>query len=156
TLPFPIYDLAFDARGGLWAATGGGPLLELDPSTGVLLGQYGDGLTQTLALDPASGLIYVASGNGVEVFDPVARSFHHFSNVRVGSLAFAPDGTLWAATWPQDENTVVKFDAQGHAQAVLTFGAPVDSIAFGLTGSPLAGLLFVSHDAPAAGETGTD
>ena len=35
TLPYPIYELALDANGTvIWAATGGGPLLKLDPATG--------------------------------------------------------------------------------------------------------------------------
>ena len=34
TLPYPIYDLALDAAGNVWAATGGGPLLELNAATG--------------------------------------------------------------------------------------------------------------------------
>ena len=43
----PIYDMALDAAGNLWATTGGGPLLELNPTTGAILGQYGDSLTQS-------------------------------------------------------------------------------------------------------------
>ena len=31
-LPYPVFDLAFDAAGRLWATTGGGPLLQLDPA----------------------------------------------------------------------------------------------------------------------------
>src|SRR5262249_5690982 len=69
-LPFPIYHLALDAAGNLWATTGGGPLLQLDPATGAILHQYGDGITQALAINPKSGLVYVSSGNGIEVFDP--------------------------------------------------------------------------------------
>src|SRR5262249_36663432 len=46
TLPEPVYNLALDGSGRLWAATGGGPLLRLDPQTGAVLAQYGDGLTQ--------------------------------------------------------------------------------------------------------------
>ena len=33
------------------------------------------------------------------------QTFSHFSDLRVGSLAFAPDGTLWAATWPHNQRT---------------------------------------------------
>ena len=46
TLPYPIYDMAFDSAGDLWATTGGGPLLELNPTTGSILGSYSDSLTQ--------------------------------------------------------------------------------------------------------------
>ncbi|MEO7319066.1 MAG: hypothetical protein ABIZ56_08775 [Chthoniobacteraceae bacterium] len=42
---FPIYDLALDSQGRVWATTGGGPLVRLDPNTGAVLAQYGpDGL----------------------------------------------------------------------------------------------------------------
>src|SRR5262249_47043595 len=116
TLPFPIYDLALDRDGHLWASTGGGPLLQIDPVPGEILAQFGDGITQTLAIDPASGKIYVASGGGIEVFDSSTHQFSHFSDLRVGSLAFAPDGSLWAAIWPQQTTDIVRFDAGAHAQ----------------------------------------
>jgi hypothetical protein len=45
SLPFPIFDLAFDLAGNLWATTGGGPLVQLDPKTGEILGRFGDGVT---------------------------------------------------------------------------------------------------------------
>ncbi|MGE3817844.1 MAG: putative Ig domain-containing protein, partial [Isosphaeraceae bacterium] len=144
-LPFPVFDLALDAAGGLWATTGGGPLLKLDPQTGAILGQFGDGLTQALAVRPGTGQVYVSSGKGVEVFDPPSGTFRHFSDVRVGSLAFAPDGTPWAATWP-NRGGVVRFDAEGRPETMLRLDLPVDSIAFGADGTPLAGLLFVSSN----------
>ncbi len=61
-VPYPIFNLAFDSDGRLWATTGGGPLLELSPDTGAVLGAYGDGITMALAVEPATGLIYVAQG----------------------------------------------------------------------------------------------
>ncbi|MCB1964700.1 MAG: APHP domain-containing protein, partial [Candidatus Accumulibacter sp.] len=71
TLAQPIYDMALDGSGNLiWATTGGGPLLKLDATSGEILGQFGDGLTQSLAIQPGSGLIYLSSGTGIEVFDP--------------------------------------------------------------------------------------
>src|SRR4029077_8294929 len=95
---------------------------------------------------PGTGLIYVSSGNGIEVFDPATGSFNHYSDIRVGSLAFAPDGTLWAVTWPHNQTQVIEFSGTPVTPRVmLQFGSDVDSIAFGLPGSNLAGLLFVSH-----------
>src|SRR5262249_40911987 len=152
--PYPIFNLAFDGSGRLWATTGGGPLLELNPDTGAVLGQYGDGITMALAVQPTTGLIYVAKGavwsggvngvgGGVEVFDPATKTFTHFSKdltLRVASLAFAPDGSLWATTWP-DRRQVVKFNAQHRAEVQLTFDADIDSLAFGQPGTSLAGLL---------------
>ncbi len=161
TEPFPIYDMALDSAGNVWATTGGGPLVELNPTTVAVLGQWGDSLTQSLAIQPGTGLIYVSSGSGIEIFDPVAHTFRHYSDIRVGSLAFAPDGSLWAAAWPDSTNDVVRFDLTKPQSAVspqvmLQFAAPVDSIAFGVSGSKLDGLLFVSHDEPDPGASGTE
>jgi YD repeat-containing protein len=166
TEPFPIYDMALDASGHLWATTGGGPLLQLDPQTGAVLGTYGDSLTQSLAIQPGTGLIYVSSGGGIEVFNPTTQAFTHFSDLRVGSLASAPDGTLWAATWPHNSSDIIDFvqDSPGpnpitphyHAQLMLQLDSPVDSIAFGLPNTSLAGLLFISHDEEARAGQGTE
>ncbi|MCC5669347.1 hypothetical protein LC653_37325 [Nostoc sp. CHAB 5784] len=46
TLQYPIFDLATDSNGSLWATTGGGPLLQLDAQTGNIVKQYGDSITQ--------------------------------------------------------------------------------------------------------------
>lgn len=65
-------------------------------------------MTHALAIDPDSGLIYVSSGNGVEIFNPAdtdaadggsTRAWQHFSNTEVGDLAFGPDGRLWGVRW---------------------------------------------------------
>src|SRR5207302_11153031 len=64
--PYPIYHLAFDGQGRLWATTGGGPLLQLDPNTGAVLARFGDAVSLGLAVDPHSGLLYMGSGHGVE------------------------------------------------------------------------------------------
>ena len=96
-------------EGRLWATTGGGPLLQLDPDTGSILAEHGDGITMAMAIDPTSGLIYVASGvvwsggvngqyggvGGVQIFDPETGQFTRFNrdlNLRVASLAFDNDG----------------------------------------------------------------
>ncbi len=160
---YPIFNLAFDGGGRLWATTGGGPLLELNPDTGAILGEYGDGITMAMAIDPTTGLIYVAKGavwsggvngaygggGGVEVFNPATATFTHYSkdlNLRVASLAFAPDGSLWATTWP-DRRQVVRFNEQHRAEVMLRFDADIDSLAFGQAGTALEGLLFVSQNA---------
>ncbi|MCB1942331.1 MAG: putative Ig domain-containing protein, partial [Candidatus Accumulibacter sp.] len=147
TLAQPIYDMALDGSANfIWATTGGGPLLKLDATSGEIVAQFGDGLTQSLAIQPGSGLVYASSANGIEVFDPASGMFTHFSDIRVGSLAFAPDGTLWAATWPHNQAQVIQFSGTPvKPRLMLEFNADVDSLAFGLPGSPLEGLLFVSH-----------
>ena len=161
-LPYPIFNLAFDGDGRLWATTGGGPLLELDPDTGAILAEYGEGITMGLAIDPVTGLIYAASGavwsggvngqsggaGGVQIFDPVAETFTRFSrdlNLRAASLAFDPQGNLWATTWP-DRSQVVRFTPQRRGELMLEFDSPVDSLAFGQPGTELEGLMFVSHN----------
>ena len=161
-LPYPIYNLAFDLAGNLWATTGGGPLLKIDPATGQVLDRFGDGfggyqagLTIALAVHSQTGLIYVSSDQGIERFNPTTQTvdgvlpgtFEHFSRdegLRVGSLAFDNQSNLWAATWP-DRSQVVRFNGLGRAEPMLALESPIDSIAFGLAGTPLAGLMFVSH-----------
>ena len=148
TLPYPIYAMAFDSAGHLWAATGGGPLLQLDPSTGAIINQFGDGITLAVAVDPATEQIFVSSAKGVEIFDPTTETFTQYSrdqNLRVSSLEFDSSGNLWAVTWP-DSTQVVEFDADARAQVKLTFDSDIQSIAFGQVGTPLENLLFVSHD----------
>ena len=162
-LDHPVFNLAFDAVGDLWATTGGGPLLRLNPNTGDVVGEFGDGLGIALAVEPATGSIYVSSSRGVEIFDPTTLTFEHFSrdrNLRVGGLAFAADGSLWATTWP-DRTQVVRFNERGRAELMLQFDAPIDSLAFGQTGTSLANLLFVSHNrgpasGPGGGSSGSD
>ncbi|HND51211.1 MAG TPA: putative Ig domain-containing protein, partial [Pirellulaceae bacterium] len=156
TLDHPIYDLALDADGNLWASTGGGPLLELDASTGAVVASFGDGLTQTLAIEPATGRVFVASHDGVEIFNPQTAKFSHFSDLRVGALGFAPDGRLWAAAWPHDADSLITFDGQGRATRVARFDTDIDSFSFGQPGTVLENLLFVSHDEPRSAASGTD
>ena len=151
----PIFDMQQDSDGRLWATTGGGPLLELDPDTGLVLGEYGDRITQSLAIHPESGLIYVSTGDGIAIFDPQTTEFAAYSKLRVGNLRFAPDGSLWAALWPE-RGAVVRFNQDDEPQLMLQFDTPVDSLAFGLPGTHLENLLFVSHNAGADPEDGSD
>src|SRR5262249_45457075 len=93
------------------------------------------------------------SGHGVEIFDPATGQFTHYSrdlDLRVGSLAFAADGTLWATTWP-DRTQVVRFTVHARAEAILTFDTPIDSLAFGQPGTDLHDLLFVTHNSGPGG-----
>ncbi len=148
TLPYQIFAMAFDSQGHLWAATGGGPLLQLDPTTGAIVNQFGDGITLALAVNPATGQIFVSSGKGVEIFDPTADTFTQYSrdqNLRVSSLAFDEASNLWAVSWP-DARQVVEFDAHARAQVKLTFDSDIQSIALGVQGTALDNLLFVTHD----------
>ncbi|MCA9186965.1 MAG: tandem-95 repeat protein, partial [Planctomycetales bacterium] len=152
----PIFNLAFDNQGRLWATTGGGPLLQLDPATGEVLDRFGDGLTIALAPDPITGQIYVSSNNGIEIFDPETGDFSHYSrdvNLRVGSLAFDRFGTLWATTWP-DRSQVVRFNERGRAELMLNFTAPIDSLAFGQAATDLEDLLFITANAGEVADTG--
>ncbi|HEV6968357.1 Ig-like domain-containing protein [Roseateles sp.] len=104
----------------------------------------------------------MASGNGVEVFDPkaeAARAWRHFSNTRVGDLAFGPDGRLWAVRWtgsevrgalPEATTDIISFPmsgaTQGRAELEYRVAGLVDSIAFGQAGTALAGLLLASSN----------
>ncbi len=52
TLEQPIYELAFDAAGQLWATSGGLGLLQLDPATGRVLESIGVGMATGIAAVP--------------------------------------------------------------------------------------------------------
>ena len=93
-LDTPIYDMLFDRAGQLWATTGGGALVQIDPTTGVIIDEYGQGVTLGLALHPTAPVLYVATATGIRTFDLTTRQFADFSDTRVDGLAFAPDGTL--------------------------------------------------------------
>ncbi|NJR16287.1 MAG: tandem-95 repeat protein [Calothrix sp. CSU_2_0] len=143
TLPQPIYDMAVDRNDSIWATTGGGSLLQLNPTSGQIVKQYGESITQAIAINSTTGLIYVSSGNGIEIFDPVKETFTHYSDIRVDSLAFDNSGNLWGTSWP-DRGLVVRFDSKGRAQQMLSSSYPIDSLAFGAANSRLAGLGFIS------------
>ncbi|MCA9198980.1 MAG: hypothetical protein KDA87_15640, partial [Planctomycetales bacterium] len=152
----PIFGLAFDVDGRLWATTGGGPLLELDPIDGSIVGRHGDGVTMSLAVHPYTGEIYVTTNRGIEVFNPDNATFRRFSrdlNLRFGSLAFDSTAQLWASTWP-DRETIVRFNPRRRAEVMYRFDATVDSISFGKDDTDLQGLLFVSHNIAVDGSGG--
>ena len=117
-LDVPIYDIVFDAQGRLWATTGGGPLVQLDPDTGGILARYGDGIQLGIAVHPESGRLYLATGSGIEIFDPATERFTVFSSTRVHSLAFGPEATLYGISWPED-GYVLRFDQRGNAEIFL-------------------------------------
>jgi len=124
-LDTPVFDLAYDGAGRLWATSGGGQLLQLDAATLQIVGRYGDSLTQALAYDAAKNLFYVSSGDGIETFDPETHAFRHFSNVRVDDLGISPNGTLWGTAWPK-RGDVLSFDSRGRAQVQVRVGTGVD------------------------------
>lgn len=146
TLPYPVFDMALAADGTIWATTGGGPLLHLEAQTGAILGEFGDGITQSVAIHPTTGRLYLSSSTGIEVFDPATGVFTHLSDLRVGSLAFSPSGELWAAVWP-NRGEVVRLDSRAQPEVMLRLDSPVDSLTFGQTGTLLENLLFISNNA---------
>ena len=141
-LDVPVFDLKIDSNGSIWATTGGGALLQLNGDTGEIIGEYGDGLTQSIAIDETTGLIYVSSGDGIEIFNPVDESFTRFSNLRVGNLEFDNDGQLWATRWPKRGEVVrfnvkVEFPGQlaterldNQPLSIFEFDLPIDSLKF--------------------------
>ena len=84
--------MAYDRYGRLWATTGGEGLVHIDPANGQILEQYATRITLGLAADPASDLLYVATGSGVKVFDTQTRQFRPFSRTRVDALAHGCGG----------------------------------------------------------------
>ena len=160
SLDEPILDMAQDALGQLWIMTGRALLL-VDSQTGSLIDTVtltNDApLTHALAIEPQTGKIYVSSGDGIEIYDPKAldktKAWQHFSNYQVRDLAFGPDGRLWGVQWDGKDITdsqyghtqIVSFPMTGReigrAQLEYSLSGVIDSIAFGQTGSELAGLL---------------
>ena len=142
----PVYGLAVDGDGRLWATTGGGALLELEPETGAILGRHGDSVTQSLAIAP-DGRIAVSTGDGIAFFDPADGSFTLVSPTRVDGLAYAPDGSLWGTSWP-DRGEIYRFVVQPdgglEARLVASAAAPIDSIGFGAVGSEFEGLAILT------------
>jgi hypothetical protein len=167
TLDAPVMDMAVDRFGQLWVMTGA-ELLQVDANDGTVLqrlkGPGQDPLTHALAIHPSTGEIYVSSGNGIEVFNSGAetdptKAWKHFSNQRVGDLAFGPDGRLWAVTWtgssisgaqPGATTDIVSFPMTGRTagrpELEFRLAGLIDSISFGATGTPLAGLLLASSN----------
>ncbi|TVR47529.1 MAG: tandem-95 repeat protein, partial [Puniceicoccaceae bacterium] len=139
----PVYALAFDRDGALWATSGGGQLLLLDPATGAILERHGQGVTLGLAADPESSRLYVATSVGIQIFDTETRVWSDFSTTRVEGLAVAPDGALWGITWPQGRQ-LVRFDARGRPEPVAETGGQGVALAFGHPGTLLENLAFVS------------
>jgi YD repeat-containing protein len=142
TLDVPIYDMAFDSAGRLWATTGGDSLVQLDPGSGQILARYGHGIQLGLAAHP-NGNLFVSTDRGIEIFDTTTHQFRPFSRTQVDGLAIAPDGSVWGTTWPGD-SALVKFDAQGRPTTMLDPDAEIEGLAFGQPGTALAGLLFLS------------
>ncbi|MDN5787881.1 CARDB domain-containing protein, partial [Pseudorhodobacter sp.] len=145
----PIFSLAQDGAGRIWATSGGGELLELDPASGDIIGRYGDGITQAVAVK-GDGLLYVSTGDGIAIFNRANGQLSPFSDIRVDDLAVAPDGTLWGTSWP-DRGKVLRFDAQGKAELIAQLDAPLDSLTFGAAGTEFAGLALLTSVRNSAG-----
>ena len=146
-LKYPVFDLALDKDGFLWGVTGGASLIKLDPQSGEIIKEYGDSITTGLAINSFDNLIYVASGNGIEVFNPVTETFEHYSDIRVDNLAINPhDGKLWATTYPKRGNVISFNKEDGKATLMVEFDSPIDSIAFGKPDSQLKDIIFVSDN----------
>ena len=124
SLDEPVFNLVFDSEGRLWATSGGGALLQLDPESGEVVNRYGDGITIAIAVEPGTDRLFVSTNDGVQIFDQSTARFSQYSrdkNLRVGGLAFAQDGTLWATTWP-DRHEVVRFNERARAEVMLNRG----------------------------------
>ncbi len=143
TLGEPIYDMAFDSNGQLWAATGGGPLVQLDPNTGQIVASYGEGIELGMAADPNSDDLYVTTGDGIQIFNTVTHVFSP-SPAPASTPCAAPDGTLWGTTWPYG-GQIVSFDSHGNATPAIDLSDPANGLAFGQLNTPLASLLFATH-----------
>ena len=147
TLTEPIYDMALDAAGDIWAATGGGPLLELDPT------DRRRPRPVRRQPDPEPGH---PAGHRPDL--RLLRQRHR--DLRPGHRDLQPlqrHPRRQPGLRPRRHALGRHLAAQpgpGHSvspapplapQLMFQFDADVDSIAFGQPGTKLAGLLFVSH-----------
>ncbi|MEX2552838.1 MAG: CARDB domain-containing protein, partial [Actinomycetota bacterium] len=146
-LDVPVYAMVFDSLDRLWATTGGGSLLRIDPDSGTILSRHGAGVQLGLAVHPETGKLYVSTARGIEVFDPDTKRFSGFSSTRVHSLAFGPDAVLHGTLWPNDGH-VVRFDSRGNREIVMMADPDhkATGLAFGEPGTALEDLLFVQHE----------
>ncbi|MEM6471960.1 MAG: putative Ig domain-containing protein, partial [Planctomycetota bacterium] len=149
----PIYDIAETSDGRIWAATGGGPLLELDPVSGAELARFGRQVTQSIEVGIDGATLFVTTASGIDSFHPATNAWDHWSDTRAGSLAVDPaSGDLWAASWP-NRGRVFRLPTGGKDRrtapsvpppTLLKLGRSLDSLAFGKTGTRLEGLLFAT------------
>ncbi len=115
----PTGGLAFGPDGTLFAVqpeTQGdytkGDVVELDPATGAITATIASGLTcpDWLAVDPLSGDLFVSNGCSgfvhsddiVRIHDPLGQSptaSDYTTSAGSGQIAFAPDGTLYQASY---------------------------------------------------------
>ncbi|MEM9826972.1 MAG: CARDB domain-containing protein, partial [Planctomycetota bacterium] len=151
----PIYDLAFDAAGQLWATTGGLELLQLDPSSGAVLDRIGGGISLGLAAIPGETAMYVSTVSGISRLDTATRTLTPFSDVRVDAMAVAADGTLYATQWPGDERSgndqsddaILRIDFRGRAEIIANVEGGAESLAIGPADTIYEGALLVGHEA---------
>ncbi|MFN0127301.1 MAG: Ig-like domain-containing protein [Verrucomicrobiales bacterium] len=142
---YPIYDLALDSAGRVWATTGGGPLLRLDPTTGAVLAQYGPDGARGLAVDPLTDDIFYSSNEGIIRLNTFTGKITRFSTLRVDGMDFSPDGTLWTLSWP-DRGELLRWDRHGVNERVATLPGGADGIAAGRPGSPFADKIVVNSN----------
>ncbi|MEM1067288.1 MAG: putative Ig domain-containing protein [Planctomycetota bacterium] len=167
-LPVPVYDLVFDGQGRLWATTGGGALVSIDPASGAI----SDGgiasasrVTATLGLEvsPDGDRLFFATHDGISVLDLNNGNLSEFSGIRVDGLRFDGEGNLWATQWPSiaeprpgipGGGQVLRFNDRGIVVETIAMETPAEDLVFGPAGTPLEGLLIVSTEASVSGEPG--
>lgn len=160
-----IFDIVLDVVGNFWVMIGL-QLLMIDVGSGVVIYMVvvlgSDLLIYVFVIQLGSGLIYVVSGNGVEIYDfkvDVGCGWIYFSNICVGDFVFGLDGCLWVVCWIGSDVVSVLFEVmidiisflmsgviKGCVEFEYCFSGLVDSIIFGQVGMGLVGLLLVSSN----------
>jgi signal transduction histidine kinase/ligand-binding sensor domain-containing protein/DNA-binding response OmpR family regulator len=97
-----------DERGVLWLATGGG-LVEYDPELGtstrfrcvpadILNPQHPQDSFSSVCQDPASGVLWVSSAQGLLSFDRQSKQFSLLTHEGISTVFVERSGTLWLGT----------------------------------------------------------
>ncbi len=155
----PTGDLAFGPNGTLFAVqpeTQGdytkGDVVELDPATGAIIATIASGLTcpDWLAVDPLSGDLFVSNGCSgfvhsddiVRIHDPPGQSptaSDYTTTAGSGQIAFAPDGTLYQASYLSSSShtgVLAISGTNGPATPTVTEIGNVGTIAAGIAIGP--------------------
>jgi sugar lactone lactonase YvrE len=153
-IPGILTGAAFGRNGALYVArwTKGrtGDVVEVDPSTGVVVRQMASGLTcpTGLAVDPVSGDIFVSSVFCAAQVLRISggRPSPYVTGVYTDGITFGSDGTLYVAHQADASGYTVSAVSRQGARSGLARVPEADGLALGRSGAPQGGPGFLVVD----------